>query len=35
AEEEMAGLDLTSHGGMAYEYHDEIGEHSKKHAIEV
>jgi Amt family ammonium transporter len=35
AEEEMAGLDLTCHGGMAYEYHDEGQEHSKKRAIEV
>lgn len=34
-EEEMEGLDLTSHGGLAYEYHQEAEEHAKRRAFEV
>ena len=34
-EEEMAGLDLTSHGGLAYEYHEELEEFPKKRAIDI
>lgn len=34
-DEEMEGLDLTSHGGLAYEYHEEVEEHAKRRAFEV
>jgi Amt family ammonium transporter len=35
-EEEVAGLDLTSHGGLAYEYHEEeVQEQDKTSGFEV
>ena len=33
AEDEMAGMDLTRHGGFAYMYHED--DDSNKHAFEL
>jgi len=33
--EEMVGLNLTSHCGLASEYHEEVEEHSKERAFDI
>lgn len=35
ADEEMAGLDVTSHGGLAYAYHDENNDQSEKSSFPI